>query len=130
MNLRIRYRAYNAGGPGGQKSNKTLNAVEASVELPDGRTIRATSETKSQHRSRKLARALLAAKVREALAPPDPERYAAGRERIRTYHEPDNRVVDHRTGGRWSFRDTVGAGDLATVIDETFQHLALEALRR
>lgn len=36
----------------------------------------------------------------------------------RTYHEPDNRVVDHLTGKKYSYDKTVGKNDLSEVIED------------
>ena len=34
----------------------------------------------------------------------DVERFRAGEERVRTYHEPDNRVTDHASGETMSYK--------------------------
>ena len=44
----------------------------------------------------------------------DTERYQAGSERIRTYHEPDNRVTDHASGHTDTYTNVV----LKNYIDE------------
>lgn len=120
----IVFRAYNSGGKGGQHGNRSMNAIEAK-HLPTGLT--ATSSLKSQHRNRKLATRLLLSRVvayyRRQL---DDSREAPPDERVRTYHECDNRVVDHRTGEKWSYADTVGKGKLAEIIESTGQRLAME----
>lgn len=46
----------------------------------------------------------------------DKGRYAAGHERVRTYHEPDNRVVDS-SGDRWTWAETAGKGRIDQCID-------------
>lgn len=101
MKLRIHERFFVGSGAGGQHRNRTESCVEAWVELPDGRKVSATaSGERSQYANRRAARAVLRARVREALEPPGVGRGAAGEERVRTYHEPDNRVVDHLSGER------------------------------
>jgi len=113
----LRFRFYNSGGPGGQHSNRTENAVEV-THIPTG--IKANGALKSQHRSRKAALKVLRSRLYahyKALGAK--ERYAAGFERVRTYHEPNDRVVDHRTGKTWSYRRTVGKGDLSDVIEHS-----------
>jgi peptide chain release factor 1 len=121
MRLPIHYRAFASSGPGGQHRNRTLSAIEASVVLPDGRTIRAVSQTdKSQHRNKRKARAVLLGRVREAMRPEEERRRTAGWgevDRIRTYHEPDNRVTDHASGLQLPYREIVGRGDLGPMID-------------
>jgi peptide chain release factor 1 len=50
------------------------------------------------------------------------ERLAVERERnspvVRTYHEPDNRVVDHRTGARGTYSDVLDGRGLDRVRDD------------
>lgn len=36
----------------------------------------------------------------------------------RTYHEVDDRVVDHITGKKYSYRHTVGEGDMSQIIED------------
>lgn len=36
----------------------------------------------------------------------------------RTYHEVDNRVVDHVTGKKYSYNKTVGCGDISQIIED------------
>jgi protein subunit release factor A len=125
MRLPIHFRFFKSSGPGGQHRNKTMSAVEASVTLPDGRVIRATAQTdKSQHRNKRAARAILLGRVRVALQPETERRRTAGwgeAGRVRTYHEPDNRVTDHASGLTMSYRETVGRGDLAPMIESRWQ---------
>lgn len=125
MRLKIRYRAYNSGGPGGQHQNRSENAIEASVTLPDGREVKARSEMKSQHASKRAARAILASRVREALTPPKERGRVAGfgkEGRVRTYHEPNDRVSDE-SGFAASFRQTVGRGRMEELIEERRKRL-------
>jgi protein subunit release factor A len=46
-------------------------------------------------------------------------------ERIRTYHEPDSRVKDHRTGKTYSYKDILD-GKLDSLIDDVKHALAAE----
>jgi len=93
-----------AGGPGGQKVNKTESAIRL-THLATGISVHMQDE-KSQHKNRARARTILAARLfdhfqRQA----DAERAAARRgmigsaersEKIRTYNYAQNRVTDHR----------------------------------
>lgn len=116
MRLPIKYRPFNSGGKGGQHSNKTLNAMECSVVLPDGRTIKATSTCfRSQHQNRKAAQKVLLSRIREALKP-ERERPDIS-ERVRTYHAVDNRVVDHASGERRSYREVLEGDAFGDLID-------------
>jgi len=46
----------------------------------------------------------------------DKERNQAGTERIRTYHEPDNRVVDHASGFTDTYTNVIVKGNVDDVI--------------
>jgi protein subunit release factor A len=46
----------------------------------------------------------------------DTPRWQAGSERIRTYHEPDNRVVDHASDLTDSWTNVIIKGDIEPVI--------------
>lgn len=118
----ISYRAFNSGGPGGQHSNRTFNAIEASLSPSAARELgiepcSATGTEKSQVQSKRLAVKRLTEKILAAVKLRDAkQRFAAGHERVRNYHEPDNRVTD-ASGGRWGWKETVGKGDLSACID-------------
>lgn len=116
LRLPITYRPFNSGGHGGQHSNKTLNAMECKVTLPDGRVIKASSTIhKCQHRNRKLAEKILLSRVRSAMKParvrPDLS------ERVRTYHAVDNRVVDHASGERRSYVEVMEGRGFDELVD-------------
>lgn len=103
-------------GKGGQKRNKTSTKVRI-VHLPTGIAVEC-DETRSQHQNKRLAFRKLA----ELLVPimkneAQKARYAAGTERVRTYHEPDDRVTDDRCGGSWPYRDVLEGHGLADVIE-------------
>lgn len=117
MPLKVNYRPYNSGGKGGQHANKTLNAIEATVRLPDGRTIKANASTsKCQHTNKRKALGVLVARVREAL---QPERTRPDlSERVRTYHKCDDRVTDHASGEKRSYRDVTAVHGRGVAFDE------------
>ena len=116
----VKFRPFKSRGAGGQHKNTTLSAIEA-THLPTG--IKATASMRSQHQSKKMALKVLMARVAAHFEKPI-ERYRASDERIRTYHEPDNRVVDHRSGKQFSFRQTVGKGDISTIIEQWYDGVA------
>lgn len=110
----IEYRPYKGSGPGGQKRNKTMSCIEAK-HIPTG--ITANSTLKSQHQNRRAARAVLIARVIDhyrKLYTPERE---INTERIRTYHEPDNRVIDHASGLQLPYTYVVEKGRLDEMID-------------
>ena len=45
-----------------------------------------------------------------------PEKQGISNEIVRTYNEPGDRVVDHRTGEKWSYKKTVGKGNIAPIM--------------
>jgi peptide chain release factor 1 len=96
-----------AGGPGGQKVNKTESAIRL-THLETGITVHMQDE-KSQHKNRAKARQILMTRVfdhHQRIA--DAARAAERKgmvgtgdrsDRIRTYNYPQGRVTDHRLEG-------------------------------
>jgi peptide chain release factor 1 len=114
----ISVRTYNSGGKGGQHSNRTMNAVEM-THLASGIRVNA-STSKSQVVNRRTALRVLLSRILAAAAPPPRERGGPAGfcgKYVRTYHELDNRVVDHASGQRWSWAEVVGKNRLAPAID-------------
>lgn len=103
-------------GPGGQKRNKTDSCVRI-THVPTGLS-EYCCETKSQHQNMKLAFTRLATRVVSEIVPRQvADRYAGGHKVIRSYNEQDDRVVDHETGDRFSFKQTIGKGDMGPIIE-------------
>lgn len=101
-------------GKGGQHRNKHQNCCRV-IHKETGITATGTS-SRSRQTNKKNALAVCRSRVERSLES-DTERYRAGFERIRTYHEPDNRVVDHASGHTQTYKEVVGNGNIGAMIE-------------
>lgn len=115
---------YKASGPGGQHRNKTSTACRI-THIDTGLTAYCSthkSQTQNKREAfRKLCDLLVAHVTKEDSK--DPERYAAGAEVVRSYHEPNDRVTDHQTGRTYSYKHTIGKGDIGTLIEDRLRNI-------
>jgi len=108
---------FRCGGKGGQKQNKTSSGCRI-THIESGLSSESRVH-RSQHQNKKAAFLKLADKlVAFYVNQDDAERFAAGERVVRSYHEPNDRVTDHGSGKRYSYRQTVGRGDLSRLIED------------
>ena len=110
----FRFEWFSGTGKGGQHRNKHQNCCRC-IHEPTG--ISANGTNSRSREDNKLAayntcRSRVAAHFYK-----DKERNLAGNERIRTYHEPDNRVVDHASGYVDSYTNVVIKGNMEDVVN-------------
>ena len=108
------YEWYSGTGKGGQHRNKHQNCCRCRHE-PTGISAVGTS-SRSREDNRRAAYSVCRARVEQHFHE-DTERWQAGSERIRTYHEPDNRVLDHASGTADTYTNVVLKGNADAVID-------------
>jgi peptide chain release factor 1 len=113
--LRIDF--YRGSGKGGQKRNVTDSACRIthletglSAQSEDGRSQSQNRKTAFLRLTEKLIPLMKAAALQERPAP--------STERIRTYHEPDQRVKDHRTGKVYRYSDVLDGKGLDEILDD------------
>lgn len=107
----FRYEWFSGTGKGGQHRNKHQNCCRC-IHEPTGIQANGTN-SRSREENKHAAYVTCRSRV-EAHFHRDTERFQAGHERIRTYHESDNRVVDHASGFTDTYQNVIGK----TFIDE------------
>ncbi|MFN0055104.1 MAG: peptide chain release factor 1 [Planctomycetales bacterium] len=126
-----------AGGPGGQKVNKTESAIRI-THLPTGLVVKCQDE-KSQHKNKARAMRVLRSRLLERYQQEQHDARASQRklqvgsgdrsERIRTYNFPQNRITDHRINLTLHKLDQAIQGDLDEMIDALLKFDRDERLR-
>jgi len=112
--LEISY--YRGSGPGGQHRNKTDSACRMK-HTPTG-TVTQSEEHKKQGQNKKAAfKRMTDILVPLMRAAAKPQVESSSTERVRTYHEPDQRVKDHRSGKTYRYKDIL-EGKLDEMLDD------------
>jgi protein subunit release factor A len=118
--LKIYY--YNGSGAGGTNRNKNKNCVRM-THIPTG-TQSQCQDFRSRDQNlrtafRRLADKLVPMMKREVTR----ERFAAGTERVRTYHEPRNVVKDERVPDKtYSYEDVLHGDGLRELLGDLNEH--------
>jgi peptide chain release factor 1 len=125
----LRIDTFRAGGPGGQKVNKTESAIRI-THLPTGLVVQCQDE-KSQHKNKAKAMRVLKSRLLDLKQREAAEKRANQRRtligtgdrnaRIRTYNFPQNRVTDHRINLSLHRLDQVMEGDLDELIENLLE---------
>ena len=109
----FRFEWFSGTGKGGQHRNKHQNCCRC-IHEPTGISANGTA-SRSREDNKSAAYASCRARV-AAHFHKDKERGLAGTERIRTYHEPDNRVTDHASGFTDTYTNVVVKGDIDPMV--------------
>lgn len=110
----FRFEWYSGTGKGGQHRNKHQNCCRC-IHEPTGITANGTS-SRSREENKRMAYNTCLARI-QAHFHKDKERFLAGEERIRTYHEPDNRVVDHASGHVDTYQNVILKNNIDSMIE-------------
>jgi peptide chain release factor 1 len=121
----LRIDTMRAGGPGGQKVNKTESAVRI-THLPTGLVVKCQDE-KSQHKNKARAMRILKTRIYDHIRQQKEKERAAARksqigsgdrsERIRTYNFPQDRLTDHRLDFNLHGLPAIMAGGLDALVE-------------
>ena len=106
---------YSGTGKGGQHRNKHQNCCRC-IHIETGIQANGTN-SRSREENKQAALSTCMARV-AAHFHTDTERYQAGTERIRTYHEPDNRVLDHASDYTDTYTNVVVKGNIDQMIEQ------------
>ena len=109
----FRFEWFSGTGKGGQHRNKHQNCCRC-IHEPTGITANGTN-SRSREDNRTAALSVCRSRVM-AHYHQDTPRWQAGDERIRTYHEPDNRVVDHASDLADSWTNVIIKGNIEPVM--------------
>jgi protein subunit release factor A len=111
----FRVETFRSGGPGGQHQNKTESGVRI-THIPTGLKAECR-ETKSQRQNKTIAFKRLADLLVQRVMQDLTRENGISFEVIRSYHEPEDRVVDKASGERWTYAHIVEKRNIGDAID-------------
>jgi peptide chain release factor 1 len=134
----LRIDTFRASGAGGQHVNKTDSAIRV-THLPSGIVVEC-QDSRSQHKNREKALAVLAARLKDQREREQQAKTASARklligsgdrsERIRTYNFPQGRVTDHRINLTLYKIDRIMDGEMDELIGALSAELQAEQLEQ
>lgn len=110
----FRFEWFSGTGKGGQHRNKHQNCCRC-IHEPTGIQANGTN-SRSREDNKRAAYITCLSRV-QAHFHKDTERFQAGDERIRTYHEADNRVTDHASGLQETYSYVMEKGGIDDMIE-------------
>lgn len=110
----FKFEWFSGTGKGGQHRNKHQNCCRC-IHEPTGIQANGTS-SRSREDNKRQAYITCLSRI-QAHFHKDKERFLAGNERIRTYHEPDNRVVDHSSGFTDTYQNVMVKGFIDEMVE-------------
>lgn len=114
---------FSGSGAGGQHRNKHQNCCRL-THIPTGITTIGQEERDRVSNRASAFKKMVPLLVRHYLGEERKARYPAPDEVVRTYHEPDNRVVDHASGLQREYGRVVGKRDIEEMIEARRNALA------
>jgi peptide chain release factor 1 len=109
----FRFEWFSGTGKGGQHRNKHQNCCRC-IHEPTGITANGTA-SRSREDNKHNSYLVCLARVKQHFHK-DTERFRATDERVRTYHEADNRVYDHASGVKDTYQNVVVKGNIDDMI--------------
>lgn len=103
-------------GAGGQYRNKHQNCVRL-THLDTGIVTTGQEQRSREQNLRDAFKKMATRLVNCVLGDQRKARWPAADDTVRTYHEPDNRVVDHLSGEQQPYAIVVGKRDLSRMIE-------------
>ena len=110
----FRYEWFSGTGKGGQHRNKHQNCCRC-IHEPTG--IQANGTNSRSREDNKHAAYITCLSRVQAHFHKDKDRFQAGSERIRTYHEADNRVTDHASGHTDTYQNIITKDNIGDMIE-------------